>query len=72
MTFKEPVVSPPFWRRAREDEFQAVFVHAQAHTQGEVVQVSSKTSKGNVVRLYHWRDLRSVVVVPAITPDPEE
>lgn len=68
--FLKPVVSPPWWRGPRPDEFVSLYSNSIAEVRGDVVIVHTQTAAGRIVRCFNWRDVDSITSVPPI-PGPE-
>jgi hypothetical protein len=69
ITFNKPVHPVPWWRGARDEDHKVVYTNSGVNTNGDILQVVTRTPAGTVNRLVHWRDVDSVVVVPPISSE---
>lgn len=76
VTFNKPAHPVPWWRSARDSDFQVIYTNSNAGSQGDVVIIETTTEAGQTIRRFlNWRDVDTVVAVPhfpAPAADPKE
>lgn len=64
ITFKDPIRSVAFWRKAKDEDYQTAFGNTGASVSGDTIVIQTITNVGVISRFYNWRDVHSVMVVP--------